>query len=73
MAAIDCIGFGTYQLLEQFDAYFCDLGRITIQKDVIFQVTDIRGDKRIYFKNSDNCLPPGAEYAFLTCKRKKLD
>lgn len=53
----------TYKVTKHFDAYYCDIGRVTVNPGAEFMLT---GDNCIYFIHSKNYLPGTAKIDFIT-------
>lgn len=42
-----------YKVIKEFDAFFCDIGRVTVFPEALFKITC----GRVYFLNTQNYLP----------------
>lgn len=51
-----------YNVIKQFDAFFCDVGRVTVFPGALFKITN----GRVYFLNTQNYLPWVATKLFLS-------
>lgn len=64
---------GRYKLLEDFDAYICNVGRVQVGVGAEFELQkDSYGTHCVYFLNSKNYLPFPAVSTFLKMKREPL-
>ncbi|CUP44689.1 Uncharacterised protein [[Eubacterium] contortum] len=51
-----------YKVIKQFDSFYCDVGRITVNPGALFKITN----GRVYFLNTQNYLPWVATKLFLS-------